>query len=209
MSSFGHFELWPLLTVAKSAARNYGHGVLSLDLSAVIAGVYQAGQGLSTSIYIGFHLLKTFLDATRAIASGRGWSMLGFIGKLTTNLGITLLAFISNGIILAGPPYLLWELFLAADPIVLPDILVFSFRTLLDFAITFGSIIFTILVIWFFVEEFTSGRNQVFELDDYHQDYSMNQSSDHQARQPDRGTMNADQVQSKLAEVERQLKNDQ
>jgi len=49
-----------------------GNGVLSLNLSAITAGVYQAGQGLSNPFILGFHLLKTFLDAIQAITSGRG-----------------------------------------------------------------------------------------------------------------------------------------
>jgi len=111
------------------------------------------------------------------------------------------------GLILAAPPYLLWELFLAADPVVLPNAFVSGFRTLFYFGVF-------VIVIWFFIEEFIPGRNRIFELDDLHQRpvrnraRSSNQSSREQTTRSSRGIMNEDEVKSKLTEVQRQLKND-
>ena len=61
--------------------------------------------------------------------------MIRSVIKLTTNIGVALLALVSNGVILAAPPYLLWELFLAADLVVLPNAFVSVFRTLFYFKV--------------------------------------------------------------------------
>jgi len=103
VSSFGLFELWPLLVIAGNTARSYGRAVLSLDLGALVAGAYRPGQGFGYSIYALFHLLTGFLQVSRNIASGQGLSIIRSVIKLTTNIGIALLALVSNGINPGGP----------------------------------------------------------------------------------------------------------
>lgn len=197
VTSLSPVEMWPLVTIARTAASNYGRALLSFDLGTFVTGAYQAGKGAGYAVAVLYYLLRALWT------HGRAGSGLRVLSTLLSNLVIAIVALVANVVVLAGPPYLLWELLFAADPVVLPDIVVFGFRTLLDIAITIGSILLIALIAWFFIEEFTPGRNQVFELDDLHQNSATNQ---HQNTRTRRRTMEGDQIQSKLSEVERELK---
>lgn len=207
MSSFDPLALWFLLTVAGSAVRNYGRAVFSLNPTFLVKGGYLAGSGAKYSVYALYHLIGAIPKIGRNIVSGREWPTFGFLVALMTNLVLSLLGFLANGIILVGPPYLLWELFLAADPIVLPHGLVFGFRTLLDMAITVFSLVFSTVILLFFVEEFTPGHNRVFELADLCQKSETTGSSERQTAHTSQQLLNEDQVESKLSDIERQLEN--
>ncbi len=201
--------MWSLVTVAGDATQDYAKAILSLDLRTFIRGEYLAAHGFGYSILAFYHLLKALWRYGSAAMRGHEKSGLRVIAKLLSNFILSIIALVANFVILVGPAYLLWELFMAADPVVLPHALVYGFRTLVDIMTNIISFLLIILIIWFFVEEFTSGKNQVFELDDLQQNHIAKQTEStnrRKSRRDDR-TIEEDQLQSKLTEIENQLKN--
>ncbi|SDG07551.1 hypothetical protein SAMN05216218_114117 [Halorientalis regularis] len=175
-SSLSLFAMWSLVTVAGDATQDYAKALLSLDPITFIRGEYLAAHGVGYSILALYYLFKALWRSGLAAMRGHGESGSRAIAKLLSNSILSIIALITNFVILVGPAYLLWELLITADPVVLPHNLVYGFRTLVNMIINIISFLLIILVIWFFVEEFTSGKNQVFELEDFHQNHITKQT---------------------------------
>lgn len=201
----------PLVAVAGLAARCYGQGLFSLQPGVIVRGAIVAAKGIGYSVMAAYRLVRALSmhvkNMWNGVASGSGIRRLVI---LLTNLCLSLTAVFANTAVLGGPPYLLWELLFANPPVLLPVGFVQTVRAIIDLAITIGTWFLVILILWFFIEEFTAGRNQVFELEDLQKQSnrgSTNAGTRNGTSGSDGRSVSPDQVESDLDAIEDSLQN--
>jgi len=208
LSSLNPLAMRSLVTVAGDAFSDYFKAILSVSPIIFIRGEYVSAHGFAYSILVLNHLIGAILRYGLSVVSGKKRVETRVISGLFGNLILSIIGIVANFAVLITPAFLIWELFIAANPLVLPNTLVSQFRILVNIVINFISFIFILLIIWFFVEEFTPGKNRVFDLDgliENHLDGQINSSNREQPSEEKR-TLEESQIQSKLSEIENELK---
>jgi hypothetical protein len=204
-SSLNPLAMRSLVTVAGDAISDYFKSILSVSPIIFIRGEYVSAHGFAYSILVFNHLIGAILSYGLSVVRRKKRVEMRVISGLFGNFILSIIGIVANFAVLITPPFLSWELFIAANPLVLPNTLVFQFRILVNSVTNFILLIFILLVIWFFVEEFTPGKNRVFDFDGLIENH-LNESSNREQSSEKKRTLEESQIQSKLSEIENELK---